>query len=107
MGYPPMSFVEIYKENRNEQNIVAVNENLVSSLLLKYILDLELQNGPILEIQYQPQELYSIILEYAAENNIAINNRQFPKDASSFVKKIDGNSQFQSRIWHYYNCRQK
>ena len=35
MGYPPMSFIEIYKENRNEQNIVAVNENLVSSITLK------------------------------------------------------------------------
>ncbi len=39
MGYSPMSFMEIHTENRNEQKIVAVNENLISSLLLKYIQD--------------------------------------------------------------------
>jgi len=88
MGYPPMSFMEIYKENRNEQNIVAVSENPVSSLLLKYILDLEAENGPVSEIQYKSHELYNIISEYAADNNINIRNGQFPKDAASFVKKI-------------------
>ena len=41
MGYPPMSFMEVYAENRNEQNIVAVNENLVGSNFLKYISDFE------------------------------------------------------------------
>ena len=88
MGYPPMSFIEIYKENRNEQNIVAVNENLVSSLLLKYILDIEKEDGPIEEKQYDPLELFNELIVYAEDNNIKIDYRQFPKDAASFVKKI-------------------
>ena len=41
MGYPPMSFMEVYAENRNELNIVAVNESLVGSLFLKYISEIE------------------------------------------------------------------
>ncbi len=39
-------------------------------------------------MQYEPKELYAIISEYAVDNNINIRNRQFPKDAASFVKKI-------------------
>jgi|GEM_PF-2541321 len=88
MGYPPMSFIDIYKENRNEQNIVAVNENLVCSILLKYILDLEAENGPISEMQYEPLDLRKELKLYAENNEIDIHGRQFPKDAASFVKKI-------------------
>ena len=36
MGYKEMTFVDVYNENRNEQNIVAVNENIVSSVLVKF-----------------------------------------------------------------------
>jgi len=88
MGYPPMSFMEIYKENRNEQNIVAVTENLVSSILLKYIKYFEAKNGPLSEIQYEPLDLYNELKHYAEDNEIDIRGRQFPKDAASFVKKI-------------------
>jgi hypothetical protein len=88
MGYPPMSFVDVYKENRNEQNIVAINENLVSSLLLKYILEFEPENGSTIQMQYGTQELYKEVIEYAEENNIKIDYRHFPNNASSFVKKI-------------------
>ena len=88
MDYPPMSFMEIYKENRNEQNIIAVNENIASSLLLKYILDFEAENGLITEMQYEPQELHNEVKLYAENNEIDIRGRQFPKDAASFVKKI-------------------
>lgn len=51
-------------------------------------MDTEVENGTITEIQYQAQELYGIISEFAVDNNINIQNRQFPKDAASFVKKI-------------------
>ena len=88
MGYPPMSFIGIYTENRNEQNIVAVTENLVSSILLKYILDIEKENGPITKIKYEPQELYNALLDYMEYGNIRIDSRQFPKNAASLVKKI-------------------
>jgi len=81
-----MSFIEIYRENRNEHNIVAVNENLVSSILLIYILDLEAENGPISEMQYEPLDLHKELKLYAEHNEI--DYRHFPKDAASFVKKI-------------------
>ena len=54
MGYPPMSFVEVYSENRNELNIIAVNESLVGSLFLKYIHEMESQHGPITKNQFEP-----------------------------------------------------
>ena len=88
MGYPPMSFIDSYTKNRNEQNIIAVNENLVSSIFLRYILDIEKEKGPITEIQYEPQDLYNELISYAVDNYINIRNRQFPKDAASLVKKI-------------------
>jgi hypothetical protein len=84
-----MTLIDIYKENRNEQNIVAVNENLVGSILLSYILDIEKQQvGPITKIQYEPQELYNDLLDYAENNNVRIDGRQFPKDSANLVKKI-------------------
>ena len=43
MGYKEMSFVEAYNENRNEQNIVAVNENIVGCLFVKFWNDYEEQ----------------------------------------------------------------
>ena len=88
MGYPPMSFIDIYTKNRNEQNIVAVNENLVGSMFLRHILNIEKESDPITEIRYEPQELYNALVDYAGDNGINIRGRQFPKDAASLVKKV-------------------
>ena len=88
MGYPSMSFIEAYTKNRNEQNIIAVNENLVGSILLGYILAFEEEKGPITEIKYEPQELYNALVDYAGDNGINIHGGQFPKDAASLVKKV-------------------
>ena len=44
MGYKEMSFIEAYNENRNEQNIVAVNENIIGSLFVKFWTDYEDKN---------------------------------------------------------------
>jgi hypothetical protein len=88
MGYPPMSFIDIYADNRNEQNIIAINENLVGSILLKYILDIETEQGRVTKTTFQPEDLYNILTEYVENNNINIDIRQFPKNASSLVKKI-------------------
>jgi hypothetical protein len=90
IGYPPDSFLEVYTENRNEQNFVAVNENIVGSLILKFIQDLEKRTGFIvdIDIQYEPQELYKELVDFADNNEIRIDGRQFPKEAASLVKKI-------------------
>ncbi len=88
IGYPPNSFLEVYAENRNEQNIIAVNENRVGSLLLKYIQDLEGKLGPLTNILFEPQELYNELTDFAETKDIGIADRQFPKNAASLVKKI-------------------
>lgn len=88
MGYPPNSFLEAYAENRNEQNIIAVNENRVGSLLHKYIQELEGQLGPITNVNFEPQTLYMELIRFAEDNNIGIRDRQFPKNAATLVKKI-------------------
>lgn len=88
MGYPPMSFMKVYAENRNELNIVAVNESLVGSLFLKYLHDFESQYGPISEIKYEPEELRKNLVDFAENNGIATGGRYFPKDAGNLVKKL-------------------
>ena len=88
MNYLPMSFMEIYKENRNEQNIVAVSENLASSILLKYVLDIEKEEGTLRKIEFEPQQLFKALIDYAQYKEIKIDSRHFPKDAASLVKKI-------------------
>jgi len=88
MRYLPMSFVEIYKENRNEQNIVAVTENPTSYILLQYILDIEKEEGSLKKIQFDPQQLNKALIDYAGDKEIKIDYRQFPNNAASLVKKI-------------------
>lgn len=88
MSYPPNSFSEVYAENRNEQNIIAINENRVGSLLLKYIQYLEEQLGSLNNIHFEPQSLYKELIDFAEANEIGIGDRQFPKNAATLVKKI-------------------
>ena len=45
MGYDDFAFIEAYTENRNEQNIIAVEENIVGSLFVKFYLDYEAKNN--------------------------------------------------------------
>lgn len=88
LGYPPLSFIEEYQRNRNSQNIIAIDENLVGSILLRYIQNLEIQGLAISEISFQPEELYKEIVNFSESNEINIRDRQFPKNAASLVKKI-------------------
>ncbi|CAN5860920.1 hypothetical protein BH23THE1_BH23THE1_28320 [soil metagenome] len=88
LGYPPMSFLESYRENRNELNIVAVNENSVGYLILRYVQDFERLHGPMNKIQLDLQELYKTLIDFAGNNDISITDHQFPKNAASFVKKL-------------------
>ena len=89
LGYPPMSFIEVYAENRNEINIIAVNESAVGSLVVKYILDHEKQFGLITKVEFDTQELYKTLIEFAGSNEIDIRGREFPKNAGSLVRKIN------------------
>jgi hypothetical protein len=88
LGYPPMSFLEAYRENRNEQNILAIDENSVGSLLIKYVTENEIQFGTIPKITFEPQELYKTLVNFAENNDIGIGGHQFPKNSASMVKKL-------------------
>lgn len=39
MGYDNFAFLEAYAENRNQQNIVAINENIIGSVFVKFYCD--------------------------------------------------------------------
>jgi hypothetical protein len=89
MGYQEMSFIEAYQENRNEQNIVAVNENIVGSLFVKFYNNYEegTNENPI--FVGSPDILYKTLVDFAEDNEININNRQFPKTSEVLVKKLN------------------
>jgi hypothetical protein len=89
MGYQEMSFIEAYQENRNEQNRVAVNENIVGSLFVKFYNNIEegTDENPI--FVGSPDILYKTLVDFAVENEININNRQFPKTSEVLVKKLN------------------
>ena len=89
MGYKEMSFVKAYNENRNEQNIVAVNENIVGCLIVKFWNDYESKYMENPVFTGSPDELYRAIVDFAEENEININNRQFPKTPEILVKKLN------------------
>lgn len=89
MGYKEMSFVEAYNENRNEQNIVAVNENILGSLFVKFWTDYENRNKENAIFTGSPDELYRAIVDFTGDNEININSRQFPKTPEIIVKKLN------------------
>lgn len=87
MGYEKMSFIRILNQNRNEQNIIAIEENIVGSLVVKFCKD---HNECERDRQFEgsPADLRSTFIEYASNNEIDINNRQFPKTAAVLVRKL-------------------
>ena len=89
IGYKEMSFVEAYNENRNEQNVVAVNENTVGCLFVKFWNDYESKYMENPVFAGSPDELYRAIVDFAEENEININNRQFPKTPEILIKKLN------------------
>jgi hypothetical protein len=89
VGYKEMSFVEVYNENRNEQNIVAVNENMVGSIFVKFYTGFEIENKENPILTGSPDMLYRVIVDFAEQNEININNRQFPKTPEILVKKLN------------------
>ena len=87
MGYDKMSFIRALYENRNEQNLVAVEESIVGFILVKFWQDYCKQTSPTYE--GSPAQLYAAIVEFAEDNDININNRQFPKIPAVLVKKLN------------------
>jgi hypothetical protein len=87
LGYQDMLFIEAYNENKNQQNVVAVNENLVASLLVKFWADYKPRRG--MEYNGTPDQLYRELVQFAEENDIKITNQQFPAASNILVKKLN------------------
>ena len=45
MGYDDFAFTEVYSSNRNQQNLVAVEGNIIGSIFVKYYRDYETKNN--------------------------------------------------------------
>ena len=92
MEYERMSFVNALYSNRKEQNIVAIEESLVGSLLVRfwkeYRFDM-IEKGSMIKFEGSPAELYNQLVIFAENNEININNRYFPKTPNILVKKIN------------------
>jgi hypothetical protein len=89
MGYERMSFVHAFNKNRNEQNIIAIEENVVGSVLVKLCDSWNKAGKENPLFDSSPSLLYTTIVEFAEENDININLRQFPKAPHVLVKKLN------------------
>jgi hypothetical protein len=90
LGYDEMVFVDAYRRNRNEQNIVAVNENTVGSLLVKFYEDSGTkENNQNAEFEFSPDSLHRVLIDFAEVKNININTSQFPKTGDVLIKRLN------------------
>ena len=90
LGYDEMDFVDAYRRNRNEQNIVAVSENIVGTLLVKFVEDASAKdNNQDTKFELSPDSLYQELVNFAEKANININTRQFPKTGDVLIKRLN------------------
>jgi hypothetical protein len=85
MGYGDLTFIEAYSNNRNQQNFVAVEENIVGSVFVKFYCDYEILNPTFVG---SPEMLHKALIDFAGANEITVNSKQFPKAPNSLVKKL-------------------
>lgn len=89
MGYEKMSFIHAFNENRNEQNIIAIEENVVGSILVRLCEFWKDEGKENSFFKGSPAQLYTTIVDFAADNEINISHRQFPKTPPILVKKLN------------------
>jgi hypothetical protein len=90
MGYDKMTFIRAFNENRGEQNVVAIEESIVGSLLVKFWNDYIIQNNKESStLVTSPGNLFNQLVAFAENNDININHMHFPKIPSVLVKKLN------------------
>ena len=89
MGYDKMTFIRAFNENRGEQNVVAIEESIVGSLLVKFWNDYIQNNKGNSTLVVSPGNLYNQLVAFAENNDININHTHFPKIPSVLVKRIN------------------
>ncbi|MFY9795237.1 MAG: hypothetical protein WB988_26780 [Candidatus Nitrosopolaris sp.] len=88
MGYDDLTFIEAYANNRNQQNLVAVEENIIGSIFVKYYCDYETKNHLNSTFVGSPEMLHKAIIDFAEANEMNVNSRQFPKAPNILIKKL-------------------
>lgn len=88
MGYDDLTFIHVYANNRNQQNFVAVDENIIGFVFVKFYRDYEVKYSVNSTFEGSPEMLQKAIIDFAAANEININSKQFPKAPNILVKKL-------------------
>jgi hypothetical protein len=88
MGCDDFAFIEAYANNRNQQNLVAVEENIVGSVFVRLYSDYETKNSSNPTFAGSPEMLFKFLIDFAQTNEINISSRQFPKAPHILVKKL-------------------
>jgi hypothetical protein len=88
MGYDNFTFLKAYAENRNQQNVIAVNENIIGSVFVRFYRDYETKNKVNSTFVGSPELLYKAIIDFAEANQININYQQFPKAPNILIKRL-------------------
>jgi hypothetical protein len=88
IGYDALAFIEAYANNRNQRNLVAVEENIIGSVFVKFYRDYETKNNLNSTFVGSPEMLYKAIIDFAEPNEINVNSRQFPKAPNILVRKL-------------------
>lgn len=88
MGYPPMEFVNAYRENIGIQNIEAIENHLLAQVVIKFV-----DSWYIERREACWQSPTSVVLEYLnkvahAHNIDIINSKAWPKAPNSLTKKL-------------------
>jgi len=89
LGYDKMSFVNAYLQNRNEQNIVAINENIVGRIFVDFYKNYEMLHIDDPKFVGSPEELQREIVAYAESTDVDTDNRQFPHFSNVLIKKLN------------------
>jgi hypothetical protein len=85
MDYKDFAFIEAYANNRNQQKFVAVEENIVGSVFVKFYCEYETINSTNPTFVGSPEMLHKALIDFASENEINIDSRRFPKAPNSLL----------------------
>ena len=88
MGYDDLTFIEAYANNRNQQNLVAVEQNIIGSVFVKFYRDYETKNSLNSTFVGSPESSYKALIDFAESNEINVNSRQFPKAPNILIKRL-------------------
>jgi len=88
MDYDDFAFIDSYANNRNQQNIITVEENIIGSVFVKFYLNYERENSLNPTFVGSPESLHKALISFSDANEINVTSRQFPKASNILVKNL-------------------